>query len=59
MGAGEFVVGQDLESGRYLVTGSSNFIVYSASGSLKVILSWEGEPSGRKTIPVRFAREIK
>lgn len=36
LGAGEFVVGQDLESGRYLVTGSSNFIVYSASGSLKV-----------------------
>lgn len=34
--AGNFVVGRDLEAGRYSVTGSRNFIVHTATGGLKV-----------------------
>ena len=34
--AGEFYVGVDIEPGRYSVTGSSNFAVYSSAGRLKV-----------------------
>lgn len=34
--AGEFTVGADLPEGRYQVSGSSNFVVYSSSGGLKV-----------------------
>lgn len=34
--AGNYTVGTDLTPGRYSVTGRSNFIAYSASGSLKV-----------------------
>lgn len=36
LSAGQFMVGADLPSGRYNVSGSSNFVVRSASGSLKV-----------------------
>lgn len=36
LSAGEFTVGSDLPAGRYNVSGSSNFVVYSSSGSLKV-----------------------
>lgn len=36
LSAGEFTVGGDLPSGRYNVSGSSNFVVYSSSGTLKV-----------------------
>lgn len=34
--AGQFVVGNDIPAGRYNVSGSSNFFVYSSSGRLKV-----------------------
>lgn len=34
--AGQFVVGNDVPAGRYNVSGSSNFFVYSSSGRLKV-----------------------
>ena len=34
--AGHYTVGNDLPPGRYIVTGSSNFIVYSLWGDLKV-----------------------
>lgn len=34
--AGQFTVGTDLPEGRYLVSGSSNFVVHSAGGKLKV-----------------------
>lgn len=34
--AGSFTVGTDIEPGRYKITGSSNFFLYSASGELKV-----------------------
>lgn len=34
--AGVFTVGKDIPAGRYSATGSSNFAVYTASGSLKV-----------------------
>lgn len=36
LGAGVFTVGTDLTPGRYSVTGSSNFVVYDSTGSLKV-----------------------
>ena len=34
--AGEYTVGKDIEPGRYIVTGNSNFVVYSYDGDLKV-----------------------
>lgn len=34
--AGEYTVGKDIDAGRYIVTGKSNFVVRSALGSLKV-----------------------
>jgi len=36
LGAGHYTVGSDIPAGRYVVTGDSNFVVYSASGRLKV-----------------------
>jgi hypothetical protein len=36
LGAGQHVVGRDITSGRYSVTGTSNFFVYNKRGSLKV-----------------------
>ena len=36
LSAGQFIVGTDLPAGRYNVSGSSNFIVYGATGRLKV-----------------------
>lgn len=36
LSSGEFVVGSDLPAGRYNVSGSSNFVVHSSSGKLKV-----------------------
>ena len=34
--AGQYTVGTDIQPGRYIVTGKSNFVVYSAYGDLKV-----------------------
>ena len=34
--AGNFVVGKDIQPGRYSVSGRSNFVVHSSSGKLKV-----------------------
>ena len=34
--AGEYTVGYDIDAGRYIVTGRSNFVVHSATGRLKV-----------------------
>lgn len=36
LGAGEYTVGLDIPPGRYVVTGKSNFVVHSSTGSLKV-----------------------
>lgn len=36
LSAGEFVGGTDIPAGRYNVSGSSNFVVWSSTGSLKV-----------------------
>jgi hypothetical protein len=34
--AGQYVVGQDIAAGRYVVSGRSNFVTYSSSGALKI-----------------------
>lgn len=34
--AGEFVVGTDVPAGRYIISGSSNFITHSSSGSVRI-----------------------
>jgi hypothetical protein len=34
--AGQYTVGTDITAGRYSVDGSSNFVVYDSSGSIKV-----------------------
>lgn len=36
LGAGEFTVGEQIPSGRYKITGSSNLVVYSSDGDLMV-----------------------
>ena len=36
LGAGHYTVGADIPAGRYVVTGKSNFVVRSLTGSLKV-----------------------
>ncbi len=36
LGAGEFTVGEQIPSGRYKITGSSNLFVYSSDGDLMV-----------------------